>query len=93
MEQDEKKKMMVLIHFDFWGDDDDLKKFDKANIDMAEKTEGMEYLGRFAPTNKKFHWTSFYKIKNFRTWEDAIENRSYERNKKHLSHAHVEFYR
>jgi hypothetical protein len=85
--------MMVIMHFDFWGDENDLKKFDKANEEVAEKTEGMKYLGRYSPTNKKFHWTVFWKVKNFRTWEDSIENRTYKRNLKHLSHAVMEFYR
>ncbi len=44
--------MMVLVNFDFWGSDEDLKKLDSTCEKMAEKTYGVEFIGRFMPEQK-----------------------------------------
>ncbi len=88
--------MMVLINMDFWGDDDELKKLDKAYENMAKKSDEMEYLGRFSPNTKKFHWTYFLKVKDYSAWEEGFYKQivsEYKRDLKVMSHAVVDFHR
>ncbi len=88
--------MMVLMHIDFWGDDDELKKLDKVMENMAKKSADIEYLGRFSPNSKKFHWTYFLKVKDYGAWEEGFYKNigsDYKRDIKILSHAVMDFYR
>ena len=83
---------MVLINIDFWGTDDELKKHDKALTDAIEKTEGVEYLGRYSPEATKWHWTYFCKAESLTVWDNMLKNYQYKRDKKLLSHDSTEFY-
>ncbi len=84
--------MMVLVNFDFWGSDEDLKKLDSTCEKMTEKTYGVEFIGRFMPEQKKWHYTYFYKADSLTAWDNALKNFEYEFNKKILSHNTTEFY-
>ena len=84
--------MMVLINIDFWGSDEELKILDKASEEAVKNTEGVDFLGRFAPEAKKWHWTYFYKAESLTTWDNFLKNIEYKRDKKLLSHDTTEFY-
>ena len=61
--------MMVLMHFDWNGTEDSLKKFDESGKKIAAKIDGAEFIARLSPQNKKYHWTSFYKYKDYATFQ------------------------
>jgi hypothetical protein len=60
--------MMVIIYWDFFGDADELKEVDKHFKKMGDESEGVEYLGRYAPTGLKWHWAYFYKCESEEAW-------------------------
>ena len=49
--------MMILIHIDWAGTEEQLKELDKGYKIAAEETEGIDFKGRLTPWNKKYHYT------------------------------------
>jgi len=57
--------MLVLAYFDWYGTAEELKEQDKAIKDYASKHEGLEYMGRYGPHNKKYHWVRIFKTDKY----------------------------
>ena len=74
--------MLVLYHFDWGGTDERLKAHDEAWKNACEKTEGAEYLGRYNPWNKKYHWTAVTKVKDLPTWYEVTKKFEWKRDLK-----------
>ena len=85
--------MWLLQHVDFYGSDKELEELDQSFKDMAEATDGMEYKGRYSPQNKKWHWTYFFKVKDYHVAEESQNNWKYDRDKSKFTHGIGEFYR
>ena len=60
--------MMVLVNWDFIGSDEELKEGDKTFKKMADMSKGVEYLGRYIPSNIKWHFTYFFKCESPEAW-------------------------
>ena len=82
----------ILQHFDWYGSIDDLKELDKKFKKLRDGSEGVEFLGRFSPQNKKYHWTFVFKAKDFKTWTNMTPQDFYKRDFKELTHAVYEYY-
>lgn len=57
------------MHFDWNGSEEALKKFDESTKKVSEKVEGVEFMWRLSPQTMKYHWTYFYKVKDYSTWQ------------------------
>ncbi|MBA7661058.1 hypothetical protein ES703_69070 [subsurface metagenome] len=84
--------MLVLSHIDWNGTNERLLEYDEAEKKACEKTEGAEYLGRFMPWNKKYHWTSITKVKDISTFQAMMQNLEWDRDYKEITHGEAEFY-
>jgi hypothetical protein len=88
-------KMYILNHFDWFGDMEELEKWDKIFKKHYDGSEGVEYMGRFGPHNKKYHWTNIWKAKDFVTWLQRThpeEMKTFKRDYKIYSHSVSEYY-
>jgi hypothetical protein len=84
--------VLVLYHFDWGGTDERLKAHDEAWKKACEKTEGAEYLGRYNPYNKKYHWTAVTKVKDLPTWYEVTKKFEWKRDLKATTHDELELY-
>jgi len=84
--------MYVLSHFDWYGSIEELTKLEEGMKKVCEGIDGIKFLGRFGPHNKKFHWTWFFKSKDMGTWEKLQWPEGYERDYKILTHQVNEYY-
>jgi len=66
--------VLILWHFDWNGTAERLKEYDEAHKKMVEKTEGAEFLGRYAPWNKRYQMTYIVKAKDRKTWQEMGRN-------------------
>ena len=81
--------MMAIINWDFFGTEEELMKLDKAYERMAEKTKGVEFLGRYTPTTLKWHFSYFFKAEDQQAWLRARPNFNYARDKTKMPHGVV----
>lgn len=63
--------MMVLYHFDWSGTKEELEEFYEYQMKIMDKTEGAEFIGKFAPLNKAYHFTWFAKFKDLATFQSV----------------------
>ncbi len=84
--------MFVLYHIDWDGTEERLKTHDEDWKKACEKTEGAEYLGRYMPWTKKYHWTYITKVKDLPTWYEATRKSEWKSDPKEITHGEVEFY-
>jgi hypothetical protein len=88
-------KMYILQHFDWFGDLEEVEKWDKINKRHYDGSEGVEFMGRFGPHNKKYHWTAIWKVKDLVTWVNRTypeEMKTWQRDYKTYSHVEYEYY-
>lgn len=84
--------MLVLYHEDWGGTDERLTARAEAWKKACEKTEGAEYLGRYKPWNKKYHWTYVTNVKDMQTWIEATQESEWIIDPKEITHLELEFY-
>jgi hypothetical protein len=82
--------MYILEHLDWYGSIKDLEELEK-KLKEACNEAGVEFLGRFAPHNKKFHWTLFYRVKDLKDWLN-VKFDWYKRDRKVHTHSVMEYY-
>ena len=85
-------KMYILQYFDWFGDIKELEKLDKKWKKLYDGSDGVEWLGRYAPQNKKMHWVYFYKVKDLATWANRKPQDFYTRDYNVLTHSTVEYF-
>ena len=83
--------MMAVIWVDFLGTEAELKEIDKVYKQAAEKTKGMEYLGRYTSWSQKWNWGYFYKINGAGTMDEYFKNMDVKRDYKKMPYGAVEF--
>ena len=66
--------VLILWHFDWNGTAERLREYDEVHKKMAEKTEGVEFLGRYVPWNNRYQWTYIVKSKDRKTWQEMGKN-------------------
>ena len=84
--------MMCVIWIDFRGTSDELKQIDKAYEQAAEKTKGMEYLGRYTSYTQKWNWCYFFKIDKLGVMDAYFENMKFKRDYTKMPYGAVEFF-
>ena len=85
--------MYILEHYDWFGPIEELEKWEKIYKKHFDGSHGVEYLGRFGPVNKKYHWTNFWKAKDWNAWVNRkYPDIPYKRDYKVNTHSELEFY-
>lgn len=81
------------MHFDWYGSIEELEKYEESVKKLCEGIDGVKFLGRFEPHNKKFHWTFFFKVKDMSIWAKLPpQPEGFERDYKILTHIVNEYY-
>ncbi len=85
--------MYILRHFDWYGPIEELEALEKIIKKHWDGSDGIKYLGRFGPHSQKYHWTEFYKAKDFKTWTNRTPpDWDYKRDYKVMTHQVMEYY-
>jgi hypothetical protein len=83
--------MYCLVWVDFYGTKEELAKLDKVYKEASEKTDGVEYLGRYSSYQAKWHWVYMFKTESMAKIEESWKHFDYDRDYKKMSHGIVEF--
>jgi len=84
--------MFCIIWFDFRGTDAELKEVDKAYKTGAEKTKGVDFLGRYTSWGSKWNWSYFFKLDNIGVMDEFFKNVKYKRDYNKMPYGAVEFF-
>ena len=76
---------------DFFGPAEELKKWDEAFKKAADKTDGIEFKGRYTPHNK-YHWTYLWKCDNYGKFIEVLGKTGMERDYSKSTHGEMEVY-
>jgi len=57
--------VIVLLYFDWFGTAEELKESEEKLIAACAEVDGVEYKGRYAPDNRKFHFVWVYEVKSY----------------------------
>ena len=80
------------MHIDWFGPAEELKQIDEAQKKACAKTDGVDYKGRYTPSQKKTHWTYLLFAENYAKYGEYRDNLSIDRDYKKWPYATVEFY-
>ena len=82
------------MHFDWSGTEAQLKAFDELWKKVCKKVDGVKYIGRMSPWNKKYHYTVFAEIEDICKIKEFGEhwNKEYTRDYGVLTHAIYDLY-
>jgi hypothetical protein len=84
---------MILIHFEFFGSDEELEEVYNVWKDMAIAAEGVELVGRFTPNQGRYHCTYLIKADSLAAWEKGYDNYTWPaRDKSKLTRVSIEYY-
>ena len=86
-------KRVILVHFEFFGSDEESKIMDKAFIEMANEIEGLEFEEKLIPMQGRYHYTYLFRAEGLHAWEEGVEKLQYQRDKSKLTRMSVEPYR
>jgi len=57
--------VIVLLYFDWFGTAEELKKSEEKLIAAFAQADGVEYKGRYAPDNRKFHFVYVFEVESY----------------------------
>ena len=57
--------MIVLLYFDWFGTAEELKELDEKVKAASAEVDGVDYKGRYAPDNRKYHFVSMYEVVSY----------------------------
>ena len=57
--------MIVLLYFDWFGTAEELSEIEDKMAAICAKKEGVEYRGRYAPDNRKFHFVYMFEAEKY----------------------------
>lgn len=85
--------MYILRHYDWYGSMEELEEYTEKWKEVWDGSEGVEYLGRYGPSTRKFHWTDFIKAEDWNAWIRARERLTeIKRDRKIITHIIQEYY-
>jgi hypothetical protein len=84
--------MYILVYFDWFGDIKELEELDNKWKELYDGSDGVEWLGRYGPHNKKLHWVYFYKVKDLSAWANRKPQDFYKRDYNVLTHNIIEYF-
>ena len=82
--------MLLINSFDFFGDEAELKKWDKAWKKACEETDGIKYKGRYASHQARYHWRYIYKADGYDKLMKAYGKVSLKRDHNIITHNIIE---
>ncbi len=86
--------MIVLLYFDWFGTAEELKELETTMTAACAKAEGVEYRGRYAPDNRKFHFVYMYEVESYqKLLEVLMDPEMPPRDYKKLTHGTFEILR
>ena len=65
--------MIVLLYFDWFGAVEELKEMEGKMIGAFARTDGVEYKGRYAPDNRKFHFANMFETKSYEKVLESLQ--------------------
>jgi hypothetical protein len=80
------------MYFEWFGDLKELEMYDKKWGKLYDGSDGVAWLGRYAPHNKKYHWVYFFKAKDFNTWVNRKPVDFYKRDYNVIQHSEQEYF-
>jgi len=80
------------MHYDWSGTIKELEGLCEEWKKHAEKTKGVEWKGRLAPWNKKYHWTNVMLVDNIACLHDYQSTMDSKRDYSKLTHGVWDFY-
>jgi hypothetical protein len=57
--------VIVLLYFDWFGTAEELKEGEEKLAAVCAEVDGVEYKGRYAPDNRKFHFVYMFEVKSY----------------------------
>ena len=57
--------MIVLLFFDWFGTAEELEELEEKMKAACAEAEGVDYRGRYAPDNRKFHFAYVYEVEGY----------------------------
>ena len=57
--------MIVLLYFDWFGTAEELKELDEKVRAACAEADGVDYKGRYAPDNRKYHFVSVFEVESY----------------------------
>jgi len=86
--------VIVLLYFDWFGSTEELKEMEEVLTAACAKAAGVEYKGRYAPDNRKFHFVYVYNVESYeKLLEVLLDPKMPPRDYKKLTHGMFEILR
>ena len=86
--------MIVLLYFDWFGTVKELEEFEEEAAIVYAKEDGVEFKGRYAPDNRKFHFVYVYETYSYgRLLEVLMSKQMPPRDFKKITHGTFEILR
>ena len=57
--------MIVLLYFDWFGTAGEVKELDEKMKAACAGADGVNFKGRYAPDNRKFHFVNVYEVESY----------------------------
>jgi len=57
--------VIVLLYFDWFGTAEELKELDEKVRAACAEADGVDYKGRYAPDNRKYHFVSVFEVESY----------------------------
>ena len=57
--------MIVLLYFDWFGTAEELREVEEKLTAVCAEVGDVEYKGRYAPDNRKFHFVYMFEVKSY----------------------------
>jgi len=86
--------VIVLLYFDWFGTAEELKELDEKVMAACAKVEGVEYRGRYAPDNRKYHFVWLFEVESYDKLSEVLTGpKAPPRDYKKLTHGTFEMLR
>ena len=72
---------MVLYHFNWAGTKEELEQFYQNWKMFLDNIDGADFIGKFSPINRRFHYTWFAEFKDFATYEKVAFSEAHDYEK------------
>jgi hypothetical protein len=82
--------MLLISYFDFFGEEAELKKWDKEWKKASKETDGIKFMGRYASHQARYHWCYIFETDSYDKMMEAYGKIPLERNYNVITHNIVE---
>lgn len=86
--------MIVLLYFDWFGTAGELEELEEKLISLFAQADVVEYKGRYAPDNRKFHFVYVFEVESYDRLMEVLTGREMPpRDYRKLTHGTFEILR